>query len=58
MAEPVVVTAWGEEIDGYFRSLANAATKEKNILDTLVISNATLTTRNPTLMATVTNLQK
>ena len=47
-----------EELDDYFRSLANAATTEKDILDALVRSNATLTTRNSTLTATVANLQK
>ena len=33
-----------EELDGYFSSLANAATTEKDILAAMVISNATLTT--------------
>ena len=47
-----------EELDGYFSSLANAATTEKDILDALVRSNATLATRNVSLTATVANLQK
>ena len=47
-----------EELDGYFSSLANAVTTEKDILDSLVRSNATLTTSNAALMATVVNLQK
>ena len=47
-----------KELDGYFSSLANAATTEKDILAALVISNATLTTSNATLTATVANLQK
>ena len=47
-----------EELDGYFRSLANAATTEKDILAALVKINATLTTSNATLTATVANLKK
>ena len=47
-----------EELDGYFKSLANAATTEKDILAALVKSNATLASRNATLTATVANLQK
>ena len=35
-----------EELDSYFSSLANAATKEKDILAALVRSNATITTSN------------
>ena len=46
------------ELDGYFSSLANAATTEKDILDALVKSNANLTTSNTSLTATVANLQK
>ena len=47
-----------EELDGYFSSLANVATTEKDILAALARSNATFTTRNATLRATVANLQK
>ena len=47
-----------EELDGYFSSLANAATTEKDILTALARSNPTLTTSNTTLTATVANLQK
>ena len=46
-----------EELDGYFSSLANAATTEKDFLAALVRINATLTTSNATLTATVANLQ-
>ena len=46
------------ELDGYFSSLSNAATTEKDILAALVRSNATLTTSNAFLTATVANLQK
>ena len=46
------------ELDGYFRSLANEATIEKDILAALVKSNATLTTSNASLTATIENLQK
>ena len=42
-----------KELDGYFSSLANAATTEKDILAALVKSNATLTTRNDSLTATI-----
>ena len=45
-----------EELDGYFSSLVNAATAEKDILAALVKSNATLTTSNVSLKATVANL--
>ena len=45
-----------EELDGYFHSLANAATTEKDILAALVKSNATLASSNATLTATVENL--
>ena len=44
------------ELDRYFRSLANAATTEKYILAALVKINATLTTSNASLTATVANL--
>ena len=47
-----------KELDGYFSSLDNAATTEKDILTALVRSNATLTTSNASLMATMANLQK
>ena len=47
-----------EEIDGYFSSLENAATTEKEILATLARSNENLTTSNASLTATVANLQK
>ena len=46
------------DLDGYFSSLANAATTEKDILAALVKSNSTLTTSNASLIATVANLQK
>ena len=46
------------ELDGYFRSLANAATTEKYILAALVKSNATLTTSNASLTATIADLQR
>ena len=46
------------ELDGYFSSLANAATTEKCILAALVRINATLATSNASLTATVANLQK
>ena len=46
------------DLDGYFSSLANAATTEKDILAALVRSNATLATSNASLTATVSNLQK
>ena len=44
------------ELDGYFISLANAATTEKGILAALVKSNTTLTTSNASLIATIANL--
>ena len=47
-----------KELDGYFSSLDNAATTEKDILAALVRINSTLTTRKATLMATVAKLQK
>ena len=46
------------DLDGYFISLANSANTEKDILSALVKSNATLTTRNASLTATIENLQK
>ena len=46
------------ELDGYFSSLAIVATIEKDILAALVKINATLTTSNVYLTATVANLQK
>ena len=46
------------ELGGYFSSLANAATTEKDILDALVKSNATLATSNASLTATISDLQK
>ena len=46
------------ELDGYFSSLENAATKNKDILAALMKSNATITTSNASLTATVANLQK
>ena len=47
-----------EDLKGYFDSLANAATTEKQTLAELVKSNATLTTRNATLTATIAGLQQ
>ena len=47
-----------EDLYGYFNSLANAATTEKDILAALVKRNATLTSSNATLTATVAKLQK
>ena len=47
-----------EELDGYFRSLANAARTEKDILAVLVKSNATLTTSNTYLTANIADLQR
>ena len=47
-----------EELDGYFSSLENSATKEKEILAELVRSNVTLTTSNASLIAILANLQK
>ena len=47
-----------EELDGYFHSLENAATTEKETLTELVKINATITTRNATLTATIAGLQK
>ena len=46
------------ELDGYFSSLVNAATTEKDILDALVKSNSTLTTSNASLTATIADLQR
>ena len=46
------------ELDGYFKSLANAATTEKDILAALVKSNAALITRNAYLTATIADLQR
>ena len=46
------------ELDGYFSSLANATTTEKDILAALVISNPTLTTSNASLTATITDLHR
>ena len=47
-----------EDLKGYFDSLANAATTEKQTLAELVKSNATLTTRNATLTPSIVELQK
>ena len=47
-----------KELDGYFRSLVNAATEENDILAALVKSNATLTTSNASLTATIADLQR
>ena len=47
-----------EEIKFYFDSLAISATTEKQTLAELVKSNATLTTRNATLTATIAGLQQ
>ena len=47
-----------EALDGYFDSLANAATTEKEKLPELVKSNATLTTSNTTLTASIAGFQK
>ena len=47
-----------EALDGYFDSLANAATTEKEKLPELVKSNATLTTINTTLTASIAGFQK
>ena len=46
------------ELDGYFSSLANADKTEKYIFAALVKINATLTTSNASLTATVANLHK
>ena len=46
------------ELDGYFSSLANAATTEKDILAALAKSTATLTTSNASLTATISDLQR
>ena len=46
------------ELDGYFSSLANAATTEKYILAALVKSNATLTTSNAYITTTIADLQR
>ena len=46
------------ELDGYFRSLANSATTEKDSLAALVKSNETLTTSNASLTTILANLQK
>ena len=46
-----------EELNGYFHSLANAATTEKETLTKLVKSNATITTSNATLTTTIAGLQ-
>ena len=47
-----------EELNGYFRSLANATTTEKDTLSALVKINTTLATSNATLTTTVADLQK
>ena len=47
-----------EEIYGYFSSLANTATTEKDILTTLVKSNVTLTISNASLTATIADMQR
>ena len=44
------------EIDGYFSSLENASSTEKDILAALVRGNVTITTSNASLTATVANL--
>ena len=46
------------ELDGYFSSLANAVTTEKDILAALAKSNATLTTSNASLTSTIADLQR
>ena len=46
------------ELDGYFSSLANTATTEKDILAVLVKSNVNLTTRNSSLTSTIADLQR
>ena len=46
-----------EDIDGYFISLANAATTEKDILAALVKISATLTNSNASLTETIADLQ-
>ena len=46
------------ELDGFFSSLTNTATTEKDILSALVKSNATITTSNASLTAIVANLKK
>ena len=47
-----------KELDGYFHSLANAATTEKETLAELVKSNEIITTSSATLTATIAELQK
>ena len=47
-----------DELGGYFHSLDNAATTEKETLAELVKINATLTTSNATLTATTVGLHK
>ena len=47
-----------KDLDGFFSSLANVATTEKDILAALVKSNSTLTTSNASLTATIADLQR
>ena len=46
-----------KELNGYFDSLDNSTTTEKETLTELVKSNETLTTSNATLTATIAGLQ-
>ena len=46
------------ELDGYFSSLTNVATTEKEILAALVKSNANKATSNASLTTPITDLQK